>query len=199
VSPLAPVAGRRQVRLHFKVLELTDDQKKKYKFTPDELLDSMRKVYNPQAIDVVLVKPFEKLNLPLLNILQVDSCALHTTTPQQKELFAHRTDMSTGKDAPTDEICVYFLYGTILSSAGCASCEQATGFPYGRPAAVVTAGTTRWTLGHECGHVLGLSHVNPPNRVMLPNTRNITADPPVLTAAEAATMKASRFAKPMGP
>jgi hypothetical protein len=131
--------------------------------------------------------------------LEVGNCDLLKPTTQQKELFAHRADPSTGKDVPDDEICVYFLYGTIRSAAGCASCEKTNRFPYGRPAAVVTVTATKWTLAHECGHVLGLSHEPNKaltNRVMLAETARINADPPVLTAAEAATIKVSHFTKP---
>jgi hypothetical protein len=180
-----------QVRLHFKVLKPLPGQLAP-RFTPDEMLEAMRKVYKPNGIDVALAQPVQTLDRPLHSILHVGGCALHHATAEQEELFAHRDNV------PVDEICVYFLYGLVLSCfAGCASCASANGFPYGRPAAVVTADATVWTLGHECGHVLGLSHVGQPtNRVMLGTTSRITA-PAVLDQTEVTRIKGSHFAKPV--
>jgi hypothetical protein len=190
VSPSVPAAGRHKVLLHFKVLEPAPKQKAP-QFTPQEMLDCMTAVYNAAQIDVVLVPPIETLKLPLLNKLQVGGCVMNQATTQQNELFVHR------QGVPVNEICVYFLYGTILSAAGCASSAPANGFPaHGRPAAVVTATATRWTLGHECGHVLGLSDVVPTNRVMLGATARINVPTPVLTQAEVTTIKNSPFTKP---
>jgi hypothetical protein len=48
------------------------------------------------------------------------------------------------------------------------------------------------TMGHEIGHVLGLSHVNDNNRLMTGNgTSNITNPPPDLISTEVNTMRAS--------
>ena len=47
-------------------------------------------------------------------------------------------------------------------------------------------------MGHEIGHVLGLSHVNDNNRLMTGNgTSNITNPPPDLISTEVNTMRAS--------
>jgi hypothetical protein len=60
--------------------------------------------------------------------LEVGNCDLLKPTTQQKELFAHRADPSTGKDVPDDEICVYFLYGTIRSRRVAPRVKRPTGF-----------------------------------------------------------------------
>jgi len=179
-------AERRQVRLHFKVLEPP-------KIKPEDLAANMVKVYGPYGIDVVVVPPVESLQaierLKVLNDLWVDRCWLGSPTDDQKELFGHRNGV------PVDEICVYFVRSTVDSMAGCASRGKADGFPKERPAAVVTSDPTPWTLAHECGHVLGLRHVDPVDHVMVSATWKITANPPVLDPAEVAKVKLSPFTK----
>lgn len=179
------------VRLHFKVLKLlpTDPPPK---LTPNAMADFMRQVYAPYGIDVVVAPVVESLKLDTLTDLWVDECYLGDPTPEQKQLFAHRNGV------PTGEICVYFVRSTIESMAGCASRANAPGFPKQRPAAVVTKDATAWTLGHECGHVLGLSHVVPVTRVMVSSTAKITVKLPALGQAEVATIKKSPFVKPLG-
>ena len=77
---------------------------------------------------------------------------------------------------------VYFVLATNPPTNGCAA------HPDGRPGAVVTRGATRWTLAHEVGHVLGLTHVED-NRLMTGNgTSNITNPPPDIIATESTTM-----------
>jgi hypothetical protein len=47
-------------------------------------------------------------------------------------------------------------------------------------------------MGHEVGHVLGLSHVNNNDRLMTGNgTANITNPPPDLSSSEITTMRNS--------
>ena len=63
-----------------------------------------------------------------------------------------------------------------------------------RPGAVVASGASAWTLAHEIGHVLGLSHVSDNNRLMTGlGTDNITNPPPDIIASEKTTMLASSF------
>jgi hypothetical protein len=54
---------------------------------------------------------------------------------------------------------------------------------------VVTSVASQWTLGHECGHVLGLPHVAPTDRLMMGGgTWNITNPPPDFVQSEVNTM-----------
>lgn len=68
-----------------------------------------------------------------------------------------------------------------------------------RAAVVVSTIGSQWTLAHELGHVLlgpGFSptHVDDDTtNIMHSPTTSITADPPVLTAKQLETMRASRF------
>lgn len=107
-----------------------------------------------------------------------------------KQLFQNRNNV--GKH----EIVVYFVNSTNPPTNGCAA------HPDGKPGAVVAAIASEWTLAHEVGHVLGLSHISGENahtdcttpdftRLMTGcGTDNITGTP-VLTKSEIHTMKSS--------
>jgi hypothetical protein len=143
------------------------------------MLANMRVTYATAQIGVKYVS-FETLNLPALNDLDVGGCTAGSATAEQIALFANRNNV-TGTD-----VVVYFVRSTQPPFNGCAA------HPAGRPGAAVASGASAWTLAHEVGHVLGLSHVNDNNRLMTGNgTDNITNPPPDLVAAESATMLAS--------
>jgi hypothetical protein len=128
------------------------------------------------------VASVETLNLPLLNDLDVGACTMGNTTAEQNQLFGNRNN------AGANDLCVYFVRSTVPPLNGCAA------FPAGRPSAVVTSVASQWTLGHECGHVLDLPHVNPTDRLMMGGgTWNITNPPPDLIQSEVDTMIASPF------
>ena len=103
-----------------------------------------------------------------------------STTAEQNQLFGNRNN------AGANDICVYFLRSTVPPLNGCAA------HPAGRPSAVITSVASRWTMAHECGHVLGLRHVTDNNRLMTGGgTWNITNPPPDLIQSEVDTMIAS--------
>lgn len=160
------------VRLHLKVLTAPT-------IAIDTMLASMRSVYEPAGFRVVHAST-ENLNLPLLNICDVGSCTRGNTTAEQNTLFGNRNNVGA------NDVVVYFVQGTNPVLNGCAA------HPDGRPGAVVASIASRWTMGHEVGHVLGLSHVNNNDRLMTGNgTSNITNPPPDLAASEITTMNNS--------
>jgi hypothetical protein len=166
---------RSRLRLHLKVLTTPD-------VDIDTMVTSMREVYSSVGIQVEHVST-ETLNLAenpalqLLNTVAVGGCVSGQTTQEQRDLFANRNNVGT------NDVTVYFVQATYPPSNGCAA------HPSGRPSAVVTRGATRWTLAHEVGHVLGLTHVDDNKRLMTCNgTRNITNPPPDIIATEATTM-----------
>ena len=164
-----------QVRLHVKVLSEPTS------VTRAAMVQGMQQVYGSVGIDAV-VASVESLNLPLLNDLDVGACTMGNTTAEQNQLFGNRNN------AGANDICVYFVRSTVPPLNGCAA------FPPGRPSAVIASVASQWTLGHECGHVLGLVHVTPTDRLMMGGgTWNITNPPPDLIQSEVTTMIASPF------
>jgi hypothetical protein len=161
------------VRLHVKTLTAPT------RFTIDDMIAGMREVYEPQGFRVVRASD-ETLNLPALNVVDVGGCTSGSTTAEQQTLFGNRNNVGA------NDVVAYFVQATDPPFNGCAA------HPAGRPGAVVASGASRWTLGHEIGHVLGLNHVNDNNRLMTGNgTDNITNPPPDLISGEVSTMQSS--------
>ena len=141
----------------------------------------MQEVYAVGGIRVDWVTT-ENLNLPSLEDVDVGGCTMGSTTSEQVALFGHRNYIGA------NEVVVYFVRSTIPAYNGCAA------FPAGRPGAVVVRSASRWTLGHELGHVLSLNHVNDNNRLMTGNgTFNITNPPPDLISSEVNSMISSNL------
>ncbi|UVT16517.1 MAG: hypothetical protein H8K04_02835 [Nitrospira sp.] len=168
------------VRLHVKVLTQPT------RFSIDRMIDNMIDLYATSGIRVHRVGD-QNLNLPLLNDLDVGACVMGTVTAEQTTLMANRAG------AGADDVVVYFVRSTNPGSNGCAA------HPANRPAAVVASVASEWTLAHEVGHVLGLAHVTPTDRLMMDGgTNNITNPPPDLIASEAQTMDNSPFTQNLG-
>jgi hypothetical protein len=153
------------------------------------MVQSMTDAYAAVGINVV-VASVEYLNLPLLADLDVGACTtVGLITNEEDQLFGYRNN------ATADQICVYFVH-TMLPPL-CCGCgtrrPKLPGFPNGRPSVVIAATATQWTLAHECGHVLGLGHVPPQDRLMNERTSRIPAQPPFLTTSEGNMMRSSRF------
>ena len=166
-----------QLRVHVKLLTEPTS------VTRAQMIQSMQDVYRTAGIDVVVAST-ETLNLPLLNDLDVGGCTVGSTTAEQNQLFANRNNVGA------DDLCVYFVRSTVPPLNGCAA------HPGTQWSAVVTSVASSWTLGHECGHVLGLPHVTPTDRLMMGGgTWNITNPPPDLVQSEIDTMLAHRLVR----
>lgn len=176
---------RERIRLHLKVL-----------FAPTvsiaTMLASMRQVYHPSGFRVEVASR-ENLNLP--NLVDLDlrcpgsipvcECAGGAMSAEHTSLFNNRTNVGVR------DVVVYFVRSTAPALNGCAA------HPPGRPGVVVTSMASQWTLAHEVGHVLGLSHVANNDRLMTGGgTHNITNPPPDLIASEVQTMTASTLTVP---
>jgi hypothetical protein len=167
------------VRLHIKTLTNPN-------IPPDQMVERMRQVYNSVGVQADIASR-ETLNLPT-SLLDVDvgTCGIMpgvngspavTATAEQIQLFSNRNNVGA------NELAVYFVRSTNPPSNGCSA------HPAGRPGVIVAQGATQWTLAHEVGHNLGLSHVNDNDRLMTGNgTGNITNPPPDVVASEVTTM-----------
>lgn len=176
----SPTAGARvlteRVGLHVKVLSAPN-------IPVNEMLASMQEVYAMAGVRVDCLST-ENLSLPLLADIDVGGCTAGSTTAEQNELFGHRNFVGA------NEVTIYFVRSTIPSYNGCAA------HPSGRPGAVVARIASRYTLGHEVGHVLNLWHVNDTNRLMTGGgTWGITNPPPDLVSSEITTMRASALTR----
>jgi hypothetical protein len=164
--------GEQTLRVHVKILTSPT-------ISIDRMIVSMQQVYEAVGIRVHRVST-ENLNFPALNDVDVGTCSIGVVTQEQTQLFANRNN-AWGSD-----VVVYFVRSTVPTYNGCAA------HPAGQPGAVIAQIASVWTLAHEVGHVLGLSHVNDNNRLMTGNgTANITNPPPDLISTEVNTMRAS--------
>jgi hypothetical protein len=167
---------QQRVRLHLKVLV------EPVTFPLDDMIQAMREVFEAKGIGVEVASE-EELALPQLEDLAVGGCVAGSLTAEQRRLFTHRDGVAN------EDICVYLVRSTVPATNGCAAHLPA------RPAVVVASRATRWTLAHEIGHVLGLPHVNPTNRLMTTRTEKITDPPPDLVPAEVKRMLDSPFTR----
>jgi hypothetical protein len=182
----------RCVRLHVKVLT-----------TPNvpitTMINGMDLVYQTGGMRVAHMTN-EFLNLPLLNTLDAGAC-LGTPTAEQTALFGN-----TNFIGPED-VVAYFVQSAIMTGGG--TLNGCAISPANRPGAAIAQIASPWTLAHEFGHVLGLTHVDDPappaagappaqlDRLLTGRgTGSITNPPPDLTAPEIATMRAHPRAVP---
>lgn len=165
-------AQSRLLRLHLKIL-----------FEPSvpiaTMLDRMRQVVEPIGVGVE-VGSIENLEASELIDLDAGTCSLGMLTPEQTRIYSLR------RPNEVDEIVVYFVRSTLPPYNGCAA------HPTGSPGLVIASYATEWTLAHEVGHVLGLSHVAEANRLMTSlGTTNIVDPPPDLSSSEVQTILSS--------
>lgn len=164
------------VRLGLKVLVEPE------RFSLHEMLYEMATVY--ASVDFrVVERETETLNLPELEVVDVGECkgticTGNGSTDDQVTLFANRSGLDV------IDVAAYFVDSTVKAFNGCAT------HPEGVPACIVTKNASRWTLGHEVGHVLCLRHVDDSDNLMTGDgTDDITNAPPDLTTDQMNTMR----------
>lgn len=154
--------------------------------TVKDMVKDMRNIYNPHGFQVNLMS-VEEIELPLFMDLDVGTCS-NSLTSSQLTLFGNRNS------TPPDGIVIYFVRTVIGSSAflnGCAAHAS------GLPSAVIAQFASRWTLGHEIGHLLGLSHTAGQNQLMTESgTFSLGNSTPILSSEEASRIRSSTLLKP---
>jgi hypothetical protein len=167
------------------------------------MLLRMRQVYSTADIGVQVLTRESLAGIPnfsALNDINVGQCQIGSPTAAQTQLFQNRNNVGQS------EIVIYFVRSTVPAFNGCAVS------PAGEPGAVVASISSRWTVAHETGHVLGLSHVSgestncpspTPNCCNTPNftrlmtgcgTSNIPGIP-IVVQSEIDTMRSSGLAR----
>ena len=155
-------------------------------------LRNMQSIYGPYGISVefaggesLLLNSFETIVLSNVN---AGTCMMGGTLSNDQSLLFN---MGSKQGISLTDITVYYV--NQLQTDGGAGLAGCATHPSTRACVAVASGGSRWTLGREVGHVLGLSHVNDPTNVMHTPTAAITSNPPGFTAVQLTTIKASRF------
>jgi hypothetical protein len=176
------------IRLHVKVLvEPTS-------LTVDEMVGNMRDTYISARLGVEVASTEVLAADPVLQDLDVGGCPFPcatTPTAEQARLFTHNASVGT------NEIVAYFV-DTVIGAGG--SLNGCCAHPSGQPGVEVSSTPSPWTLAHEIGHVLGLSHADSAGSCLFDrlmtgcSTNRITSPPPDLDPSEITVMQASPLA-----
>ncbi|HET7697797.1 MAG TPA: hypothetical protein VFK57_18940 [Vicinamibacterales bacterium] len=172
------MTASRTIRLHLKVFE------EPALATIEQMLVNAKALFALHHIDVVeMSRETMAAESPDFSRFQTLAIDAGVPTDAQTDLFNLRGD------AEPDDIVIYFVRTLVPAQAGCPV------HPPDRPGAIVCASLAgEWTLAHQLGHVLGLSHVNDDDRLMTArSTASIEAGIPAIVEDEVATMMASPF------
>lgn len=132
------------INLHFRILSQPN-------ISIAEMVRCMQAVYAPHDI-VIRELSRDTLVLPEADSLEVGVSAADLTAEQQL-LFNHRDGIGDR------DICVYFVSEIkVVVGSFVQPITGSSSHPAGKPAAVVAKDALKWTLAHELGHVLGLTH-----------------------------------------
>ena len=191
------------VRIHIKVLQAPN--------VPIETsLKAMQRVYSTASIRVE-VGSREDLTGPAFSTLLDTNVGPCTGT--QSVTTAQQTLFSNNANVGPNDVAVYFIR-TVIQQVTPTSTALLSGCagPLSARSAVIAQASSRWTLAHEVGHVLGLNHISGENTGCPASTPNCCSTPdftrimtgcgtakitgiPTVTAGERSTMKSSSLSQ----
>lgn len=192
--PLPAPAYDRKVRLHFRSAAVP--------VVPEfTALANAQRVYDQIRVKLEFVNGFS-IGLSADEVLQLNASDGTCNWDQASDEQTLLSKFSGGRQGvgPND---VVVFYANKIEEKGGKKLNGCAGHKPGEPTVVVAAGGTRWTLGHELGHVLlgpSFDPVHDPadkTNLMFAPTASITADPPGFTAAQTTAIRASKFCLPM--
>jgi hypothetical protein len=137
------------IRLHLKVWTTPN-------IPIETMLNRMREVYSTAGILVTVLTRQDFTSSSIVTSLRdldvVANCPAGQVTAEQVQLFNNRDNVGDL------ELAIHFVRSTNPVLNGCAS------HPDDIFGAVVTQIASVWTLAHEIGHVMGLSHISGENQ-----------------------------------
>lgn len=161
-----------------------------------EQLENAQITYANFGVELIRLTPIKQVSIEELKIIHIDACDEppdnvmdpFDITVDQELLFDQRE--------PNTEsiIYLYFVEGLFLrrwdsldaplALAGCSAHLD------GKPAAVLSLSASKWSVAHEIGHVLQLTHSPDYKDLMYTPTSGITANPPTLSDLDVEILKA---------
>ena len=188
LPPLPSIAYTHRVKLHFRSIATPV-------VSEFDALRNAQRVYRQYGIDFSFTSGMS-LGIPsdqavILNNVDTGTCTMtQAQTGEQDLLFGLGSLQGVG---PNDISVFYVNRAAKSDGTALAGCAASVGV---HKAVVVAAAGSRWTLGHEVGHVLlgdfRPTHSTNPNNLMFAPTSNINANPPILTPEQVAAIKSSR-------
>ena len=172
-----------EIKLHIKILTTP------IYFSVEQMIAAAKEIFITAGIEIN-IDSTEKLNsededLSLLNDIYTEDCMMGSPSPDQVKLSVYRGN------AEINEVVAFFcrsVFGNSGILGGCAS------YPQNNPMFAVSSTCSKYTFAHELGHVLGLTHVFSPNRLMtLYGTDNIRNPPPDIIQREIDLILTSNF------